>query len=118
MNKIEIKPVLPSFREKKRYIAYEVRAEKALDFREARQEIEKKMLQFLGELGYGKAGVMILDLWDNNTGILRTNNKYVDEVKTALATVEKIGDQKVMIRSLATSGMITKLKNKFLKGGN
>ncbi len=114
---MEIKPVLPSLREKKRYIAYEIRAEKPLTFREVKTELEKKMLQFLGELGYGKAGVMITDLWQDNKGVIRTNVKSVDQVKTALALVEKIGQQNVMIKTIGVSGILNKMKNKIFKGG-
>jgi len=114
---LEIKPVLPSLREKKRYIAYEIKAEKQLTFKEVKPELEKKMLQFLGELGYGKAGVMITDLWEENRGIIRTNVKSVDHVKTALALVEKIGTQNVMIKTIGVSGILNKMKNKILKGG-
>lgn len=75
------------------------------------------MLQFLGELGYGKAGVMVLDLWDETRGIIRTNTKSVDQVKTALAMVEKIGNQKVIVKTIGVSGILHKAKNIFPKGG-
>lgn len=114
---MEIKPVLPSLREKKRYVAYEIKAEKPLAFKEVKTELEKKMLQFLGELGYGKAGVMVTEVWQNNKGIIRTNVKSVDQVKTALALVEKIGEQNVIIKTIGVSGILNKIKNKLVKGG-
>ena len=117
MIQIVIKPILPSLREKKRYIVYEIKSEKTLKFGEVKQELEKKMVQFLGELGYGKAGVMVMDNWENNKGIIKTNTKYVDEVKTAIALTEKVGNQKVIVRSVGVSGILKKAKNKFLKGG-
>lgn len=117
MIQIVIKPVLPSLREKKRYIVYEVRSEKTLSFKEVKQELEKKMTQFLGELGYGRAGVMVIDLWEANKGIIKANPKHVDEVKTAIALVERIGNQKVIVKSVGVSGILKKAKNKFLKGG-
>lgn len=112
-----MKRILPSLREKKRYIAYEVKAEKQLEFNDVRQELEKKMLQFLGELGYGKAGIIILDEFQNNKGLIRTCTKSLDQTKTALAMVEKINNQKVIIKTIGVSGMLNKAKNKFLKGG-
>lgn len=75
------------------------------------------MLQFLGELGYGKAGIMVLDLWDENRGIIRTNTKSVDQVKTALTMIEKIGNQKAIVKTIGVSGMLNKAKNIFPKGG-
>lgn len=75
------------------------------------------MLQFLGELGYGKAGVMITEIWHDNQGVIRTNNKSVDHVKTALAMIDNISGQKVMVKTIGVSGMLKKAKNKFIKGG-
>ncbi|GAG03138.1 unnamed protein product [marine sediment metagenome] len=108
---------MSSLREKKRYIVYEVKAEPRLNFKEVKQELEKKMLQFLGELGYGKAGVVILNEWQSNKGMIRTNTKSVENVKTALALVENINDKKVLVRTIGISGMLNKAKNKFFKGG-
>lgn len=73
------------------------------------------MLQFLGELGYGRAGIMVLDLWDENRGIIRTSTKSVDQVKTALAMVEKIGNQKAIVKTIGVSGMLNKAKTYSLK---
>ena len=75
------------------------------------------MLEFLGELGYAKAGVIIVNEWNNNRGIIKSNNKAVDQVKTALTMVEKVGNKKVMIKTIGVSGILNKVKNKFLKGG-
>ena len=117
MIQIVIKPVLPSLREKKRYIVYEVKAEKGVNFEEVKKELEKKMLEFLGELGYGKAGVRIMDNWKDNKGIIRTSTKSVDNVKAALTMVQRVGSQKVMVKTVGVSGILRKAKNKFFKGG-
>lgn len=115
--KIVIKPVLPSLREKKRYIVFEIKAEKPLRFEEVEKELKQKMLQFLGELGYAKAGVIMMDYWENNQGIVRTDTKNVDNVKTALALVKNIGDSEVIIKTIGVSGILKKAKSKFIKGG-
>lgn len=117
MVKIIIKPILPSLKEKKRYLIYEVKAEKTLNFRDVKPELNKKMLEFLGELGYGKAGIIIMDEFQNNKGIIRMQTKSLDNVKIALTMVKKIGDQKVIVKSVGVSGILNKAKNKFLNGG-
>jgi len=71
------------------------------------------MLQFLGELGYGKAGVMIVDAWEDNKGVIKTNTQSVDSVKTALTMVNRIGDQEVLVKTISVSGMLKKAKNRF-----
>ncbi|MBU4502942.1 MAG: hypothetical protein KKA79_10185 [Nanoarchaeota archaeon] len=104
-------------KEKKRYLIYEVKAEKTLEPREVKQVLEKKMLDFLGELGYGKAGIIIMDEFQDNRGIIRMQTKSLDNVKAALTLVKKIGDQKVIVKSVGVSGILNKAKSKFLNGG-
>lgn len=104
-------------KEKKRYLIYEVKSEKALEPREVKQAIEKKMLEFLGELGYGKAGIIIMDEFQDNKGIIRMATKSLDNVKAALTLVKKVGDQKVIVKSVGVSGILNKAKSKFLNGG-
>jgi len=96
---------------------YEIKADKELKFREVKKELEKKMLEFLGELGFGKAGIQVLDEFENNRGMIRTNVKSLEQTKTALALVEKIDNQKVIVKTIGVSGILNKAKNKFLKGG-
>ncbi len=117
MYKIGIKPVIPSLREKKRYLVYEIKTEKKIQLQEVKQEIEDKMLQFLGELGYGKAGIIILNEWQDNKGMLKVNTKYLNNVKTALSLITSIEGQRVLIKSIGVSGILSKAKDKFLKGG-
>lgn len=62
------KNLLPSLRENKRYMLVEA----------SREEIEKAILDYVGILGYSKAGVMFVGK------ILAVNRKEVDKVKAAL----------------------------------
>ena len=88
---IKIKPLLPSLREKPRYIKY--KTEKML----SKDCIYNGIKQFLGELGMAKAGVKMMD---NN--IIRTNSKYVDEVKSALLLIKGLNITNV-------SGLLNKI---------
>ena len=89
---IKIKPLLPSLREKPRYIAYKL--EKKLN----KEYIYDNIKRFLGELGMAKAGVRVMD---NN--IVRTNSKHVDKVKSALLLIKGLHIKKV-------SGLLGKVK--------
>lgn len=100
---IKIKRILPSLREKKRYITYET-----IPKTNAKREVSKKILEFLGLLNYGKANVQIMD------NIIRVNNKYVDHVKSALTLVKEVDNKPVIIKTVKVSGMINNVKN----GGN
>ncbi len=62
------KSLKPSLREKKRYLLVEA----------DRKEIEKAILDYVGILGYSRAGVMFVGK------ILAVNRKEVDKVKAGL----------------------------------
>ena len=100
-----IKPLLPSLKERKRYLLYRINKAKTLD-----KEILYKMIkEFLGVLGMSKAGVMILNN-DGDSGIIRVNHNYVDEVKVALALINNYNGNELKIETIKVSGVINKLK--------
>ena len=98
-------------------MVYEIKSDKKVNFIDVKQALEKKILQFLGELGYGKAGVTILDEWQDNKGMIKVNTKSSDQVKTALTMVEKLDNQRIMIKIIGVSGILNKAKIRFMKGG-
>tara|TARA_Y100000310_G_scaffold345665_1_gene467967 strand:- start:22569 stop:22907 length:339 start_codon:yes stop_codon:yes gene_type:complete len=106
-----IKPILPSLREKKRYIVYEMISDKKFKFKEAKETMDRVILKFLGELGYSKAGIIHLDNFKNNKGIIRVNHKEVDNVKTSLMLIEKINNHKVLVKTNLVTGLLNKAKN-------
>ncbi|MEM4245286.1 MAG: Rpp14/Pop5 family protein [Candidatus Nanoarchaeia archaeon] len=100
-------------REKKRYLVFEVVAKHNLSFGEVRNAIRDGLLRFLGELGFAKAGVMILDDWKNNKGVMKVSNKHVDEVRAGLALIKKVGNETVIVRTVGVSGILRKARGKF-----
>ncbi len=106
------KSVRSSLREKKRYVIYECIAEKPVTAQTLREEIRRKMLAWLGEYGYGAAGIMFLKD-QGNKGVIRVNTKYVDHVKTALALVQEINNAQVIVKSVGVSGIMNKAITKF-----
>ena len=111
INQNKIKPILPSLREKKRYIAYKVKANKPIDNSTLRNAVNSYMLKFLGELSYAKAGIILLDC-KNNKGIIKTSNNYVNEVKASLALIDSIENNVVAFRSICVSGSLSKAVSK------
>ena len=67
MAKAKIKPLLPSLREKKRYLAYEVISRNRFDGAfPASKEILNASNELLGSLGMAKAGILALnDKWND-----------------------------------------------------
>ena len=61
MVKTKLKPILPSLREKKRYIVFEaISNEKISNINSVSNAIFNCSQQFLGNLGVAKAGIMVL----------------------------------------------------------
>lgn len=113
MGKRKLKPVLSSLKEKKRYLAFTVLCEAKFGSQEMSQAVDNAVMGYIGALGKGEAGVwMLADSWDyeNQTGLIRMNNRYVDEVKASLVLTENIGGREVAFKSLGLSGILNKAK--------
>lgn len=81
--------------------------------------IEEQGRKFLGQLEYGKAGVMIMN--DGNKGIIRVSNKYLNKIRAAIMLIDRINDDNVLIRTISVSGMLNKARariNMVKIGGN
>ena len=107
-----IKPVLPSLREKKRYLAFKIYSKgKIKSFSGVSDAINASVHGFIGSLGASKAGIQIVhnkfDL-GAQAGIIRVNNRFLDHLKASLTMIDRIEDQDVIFRSLGVSGMINK----------
>ena len=108
----KIKPILPSLREKKRYLAFEIISKsKIKDFSAVSSAIWSSSLSFMGELGAAKAGIWVLpDKYNEKTqrGIIKVSNKYVNELKASLALIKEIDGNGAIVRSVILSGMLNK----------
>lgn len=87
-------------------------------FNEIKNTIDSVNLRFLGELGMARAGIMHIDnLYKENKGILRVNHKYVNELKISLALIKNINNEKVIVNTIYTTGIIKKAQKRPKKGG-
>ena len=114
----KIKPVLPSLREKKRYLVFEIISDSKI---ENQNKVAEAVLagcqKYLGEMGMAKAGLMVLN--DNynqekQRGIIKVSNKMVDNLRAALCFIKEVDHQKVIVRSIGVSGILKKAKNRYL----
>src|SRR3989344_3994994 len=119
MAKTKLKPVLPSLREKKRYLAFEVISKSRISsFDAVSNAIWQSCIQFMGQLGTAKAGIMPLEnKWNSEMqrGIIKVGNKYVNHVKSAFVFASKIEGKDVIFRSLGVSGILNKAESRFIK---
>jgi|FLOH01.1.fsa_nt_gi ribonuclease P/MRP protein subunit POP5 len=111
-----VKPILPTLKEKKRYVVYEILSQKNLD-KNPSIEIVKKTKLFLGLFESAKAGLQSIT-YDQKLqrGVLRVSNKFVDKLKISLALINDLEDGDVAIKSIGVSGILKKAKNKYMAG--
>jgi ribonuclease P/MRP protein subunit POP5 len=119
MVKTRIKPILPSLRKKKRYIAFEVVSkDKITDFGDVSKEIMRAAHDCLGRFSMADANIMLLaNKWnpDSQRGILKVSHTKVDAVKASFVFANKIGSKDAIIRSLGVSGILKKAENNYIK---
>jgi ribonuclease P/MRP protein subunit POP5 len=109
-----MKRLLPSLRDKKRYIAFEVESEGKLSKKDLVKSINYGCKDFLGDYGCGNAGVMVLEeFFKGNKGVVRVKSGYVDHVKSGLMLIKKIDGKRVIFKNTKVSGNLSKVK-----GGN
>ena len=112
-----MKPLLPTLREKKRYLVFEVISEKQMPWPAVRKSVDRAILRHIGELGYAKAGVQLLDKrWNTplSRGMLRTTHTSLDVVRSSLAFVRDIDGTPVVVRSVGASGILKRAVARYL----
>jgi len=100
-----MKTLLPSLKEKKRYLAFDVISDSKISNSEINKVVRKRTLAFMGELNYGKAGVKFV-----SDRIIKVNNKFVDHLKSSLMLINEIDSKKVIFKTNKVSGILRKLK--------
>lgn len=103
--------LLPSLRQKKRYLVFELISEKKFSAAEVEEAVHSALHDFLGQLGLAKAAPFFLKERFNFPAqrfLLKVNHQYPAEAKAALALIKKIKNTDLIIRSLTTTGSIKK----------
>lgn len=98
-------------REKKRYLRYEVTVDGNLTPEDVKQAVQESIQKFLGEYGCAQAGIHYIDN-TSKYGVIKTNTKQVNQVKTALSLIKMIKNQNVIFTTTKVSGMINKVKRR------
>jgi len=125
--------LLPSLRQKKRYLVFEIISNKKFSSNEIEKEINQALLTFLGQLGLAKAAPIFIKSQKLKVSeglraskkpqsekfnsqkqrfMLKVNHKHVSEAKAALTLIKKIKNTPIIIKSLITSGTIKKASEK------
>jgi ribonuclease P/MRP protein subunit POP5 len=109
----ELKLVMPTLREKERYIAFQIISEDRINYEDFESSIWGTMMSFFGEYGSSKSSMwLIKNLYDEEKqiGVIRCNHESVAEVLTMLGLIERLGDTRIIVKILKVSGTIKGLK--------
>ncbi len=104
----KMKPILPSLREKKRYVVFKVISDSQTSFSEVRKELMSESVAWMGELMFSRSGLSFIDEWNpqEQLGIVRINRTFLDHLRSVFCLVDSIGHNKAIIRSLGASGTL------------
>lgn len=115
-----LKPLLPSLKEKKRYLAFEIVSKSKIKaFSEVSKAIWASTLSYAGTKGTAKMGIWVFPETYNpekQRGLIRVGHKHLEELKAALALITLIEQQPAIIRSIGASGILAKAEQKYLGG--
>lgn len=108
----KLKALLPSLREKQRYLAFEILSKGRIKAHSSvSKAIWQGMLSFVGTKGAAQAGLMLLPEKYNERaqrGIARVNHKHVDALKGSFTLVQDVDNAPAIVRSLGVSGSLKK----------
>jgi RNase P/RNase MRP subunit POP5 len=102
-----MKPLLPTLKEKKRYIAYTIHSTQTVSGKALLQELR----QLLGLFDSAAAGLQHITFnQKTGEGVFRTSVKSVPKVRAALTLVKKINNTPVRVVTTKVSGILNKVK--------
>ncbi|MFW6272740.1 MAG: Rpp14/Pop5 family protein [bacterium] len=107
-----IKGLMPSLKEKKRYMNIEIinLDEQNTNFiGRPLSELVQKINKNLGIIDAAGAGIIPLDL-KNNHALLRVSAKYMDRIKTTLLFINELGSKKIILKTKNVSGSVNKAR--------
>lgn len=118
--KQRLKPLLPTLKEKKRYLAFEIVSKaKNLAFKDVSRAIWDAALGFAGTLGGAKMGLQVFpEKYDAKTqrGLIRVAHNQLEELKASLAFITHVNNTQAIARSIGASGILAKAEEKYLGG--
>lgn len=105
--------LLPSLKEKKRYVVFEVISDKTISYSNAINAIIDNYKKYFGIFGMEKSNLAALEDWKNQRGIIKVNNKFTNDLKASLPLIKTIDNQNVIVRCIGVSGTLNKTRQKY-----
>jgi ribonuclease P/MRP protein subunit POP5 len=105
---------LPTLREKKRYLAFEVTSEKTINRQQLVNEILDSTASLFGDKGISEINPKLMS-YDGRFGIIRCAREKTQETRAALACINNVRRIRVSILILGISGTIKGATEKFIQ---
>lgn len=104
------KPLLPTLKEKKRYLLYQLHAQ-ATTGTSAGKQLERRLNATLGVFDAAAAGLLTIT-YDGHKkrGIIKTSNDAAGKVRAAMLLIDELDGQPLMAQPLLTTGILQKAK--------
>ena len=110
------KPLPSSLREKKRYVVFEVVAEKEIDVDVLADEIYRHAMELLGELGMSELSMWVMkNMFSGNRGLIRVVPSGVEKLRLVLSSIRQIDEVPATVDVIGVTGTIRAAKLKYLK---
>ena len=105
---------LPTLREKKRYMAFEVMSEQSITRSDLSLEIVNSIYSLFGDTGTCQINAALLS-YDGKYGIVRCEREKTTDTRAALACINRIHGSRVSILVLGISGTVKGAIEKFIQ---
>ncbi len=105
---------LPTMRDKKRYIAFEITSEQTITRQEIGGETMDSICSLFGDTGASEINFGLMS-YDGRYGIIRCVRDRTTETRAALACINKIRGIRVSILVLGISGTVKGAMEKFIQ---
>lgn len=111
----KLKPLIPTLREKKRFVKIRVNSEKKFDFKDFSNNLNTQLTYYIGAIDFGKGGVWILKdkfNFENQEAIIKVGVKYKQKLLASLSLITKFGNSNVKIETIRVSGTLKGVEKK------
>ncbi len=107
-----MKTLLPTLREKKRYVVFEVMSKENVSMRDTAQEFQKAFESTFGSFTAARAGIQFMPDWKKQKGIIRAAHRYTDHIKSTFVMLHDIKGVPAVIKTVTVSGILNKARKK------
>lgn len=125
INTAKQKPLLPTLKERQRYVVYSVITELNHENKANNKDfsnnfnwisgelIIEELNKLLGIFDGAKAGLMNMGFnKETGKGIVRVTNTHVDKVRVCLGLIRDLNGKKIILNTIYVSGMLNKAKQR------